>query len=189
MRYIDESLAPGETIIQRGKWPTAHWVLAWAVLLVLGIIVVGIFIFIAMVVKMKTTDFAVTNRRVILKEGWLNRRTHELAVESVEGVALTQTIWARLFGYGRIVVTGTGEATIVFPPMGQPVQFRRAIEAARTQCNEVHLANEDRAAIERASADVPANTNEDAANDADEPVEGAPTPRRRKSSFIGLNRR
>jgi uncharacterized membrane protein YdbT with pleckstrin-like domain len=186
MRYIDESLAPGETIIARGKWPTLFWVGAWAALLVLGIIIVGIFIFAGMAIKMMTTDFAVTNRRVILKEGWLNRKTHELAVESVEGVSLDQSLWARIFGYGRVVVTGTGEATILFPPMAHPVEFRRAIEAARVDCGgEVHLARDDRAAIERVAA-----ANEDAAN-VNEPAaaEEEDKPRRRRPSFIGLRSR
>jgi uncharacterized membrane protein YdbT with pleckstrin-like domain len=191
MRYIDESLAPGETIIARGKWPTLFWVGAWAALLLLGIIVVGIFIFAGMAIKMMTTDFAVTNRRVILKEGWLNRKTHELAVESVEGVSLDQSIWARIFGYGRVVVTGTGEAMIVFPPMAHPVDFRRAIESARTDCGgEVHLARDDRAALERAAV-----ANEDAANTNEPVVEEEPAvaeeekPRRRRPSFIGLRSR
>jgi uncharacterized membrane protein YdbT with pleckstrin-like domain len=188
MRYIDESLAPGETIIQRGKWPTIFWVGAWAALLLLGIIVVGVFIFAGMAIKMMTTDFAVTNRRVILKEGWLNRKTHELAVESVEGVSLDQSLWARLFGFGRVIVTGTGEARIVFPPMAHPVDFRRAIEAARADCGgEVHLARDDRAALERAT-----HANEDAANTNDaeeveaEEVEEAPRRRRKLPSFIGM---
>jgi uncharacterized membrane protein YdbT with pleckstrin-like domain len=133
---------------------------------------------------MWTTDFAVTSKRVVVKRGWLNRRTQELAVESVEGVSVQQSIWARLFGYGRVIVTGTGDATIVFPPMAHPVAFRRNIEEARAECGAVRLAREDRDAIERA-----ANTNEDVANDADEDVivEEEEKPRhRRKRSFIGL---
>lgn len=187
MRYIDQSLAPGETIIQRGKWPTLFWVGAWAAVLLLGIIIVGVFIFASMAIKMKTTDFAVTNRRVILKEGWLNRKTHELAVESVEGVSLQQSLWARLFGFGRVVVTGTGEARIAFPLMAHPVDFRRAIEAARADCGgEVHLAHEDREAIERVAA-----ANDHAANES-EAVEQKAHRRerpRKRASFIGLRAR
>lgn len=176
MRYIDESLAEGEEIIQRGKWPAVFWLGAWAALIFLGVILVGVFIFLRAVIIMKTTDFAVTNRRVILKRGWLNRRTQELAVESVEGVSLDQSLVARLFGYGRVLVTGTGDATIVFPPMAHPVAFRRSIEAARQQTSEVRLASDDREAIERA-----------AANDQESTVtQDAPRPRKRRNSFIGL---
>ncbi|MBN8607803.1 MAG: PH domain-containing protein [Caulobacterales bacterium] len=180
MRYIDESLAPGETILQRGQWPWIFWFGAWAALILLGIVIVGIIIFARAAIIMKTTDFAVTNRRVILKRGWLNRRTQELAVESVEGVSLDQSIIQRLFGYGRVVVTGTGDAVIVFPPMADPVAFRRAIEAARADASEVRLASQDREAIERAANDRPAN---------DEIVEEEPPRKRRRRSFIGLRSR
>ena len=186
MRYIDESLADGETIIQRGQWPGVFWFGAWAALILLGIAIVGIFIFISSLIKMKTTDFAVTNRRVILKWGWLNRTTQELAVESIEGVSLDQSFIARIFGYGRVIVTGTGEARIVFPPMAHPVAFRRSIEAARADCGgEVHLAREDRRAILRAAE---ANENEKVV-EAEREVEEAPVRGQRRSSFIGLRSR
>lgn len=188
MRYIDASLADGETIIQRGEWPGIFWFGAWAALVLLGIIVVGVFIFVRSAIIMKTTDFAVTNRRVILKRGWLNRRTQELAVESVEGVSLDQSIIARIFGYGRVVVTGTGDAVIVFPPMAHPVAFRRAIEAARADTGgQVRLAHDDREAIERAAQ----NANENAPDEGQEEGEQVETtPRRkRRPSFIGLRAR
>jgi uncharacterized membrane protein YdbT with pleckstrin-like domain len=193
MRYIDASLAPGEDIIQRGKWPTLFWVGAWAALILLGIIVVGIFIFIRSAIIMSTTDFAVTNRRVILKRGWLNRRTEELAVESVEGVLLDQSLFARIFGYGRIIVTGTGDARIRFPPMAHPVAFRRSIEAARARGDEVHLAHDDREALERATEAhehhaEPANESRADHEDEDD-EEGEPRRRRKRSSFIGLRAR
>ncbi len=185
MRYIDESLASGETIIQRGKWPGIFWFWAWAALILLGIVIVGVFIFLSSAIKMKTTDFAVTNRRVILKTGWFSRSTQELAVESVESVSLDQSFMERVLGYGRVVVTGTGEARIVFPPMAHPVAFRRAIEAARADFSEVHLAREDREAIVNAAE---ANQNEPSVEE--KAIEPEPTRRKRRpGSFIGLRAR
>lgn len=184
MRYIDESLAPGEVILQRGQWPKVFWIAAWAALLLLGVILVGIFIFVRSWIVMSTTDFAVTNRRVILKTGWLNRRTQELAVESVEGVILDQSLMARIFGYGHVVVTGTGDAVIRFPAMAHPVAFRRSIEAARAESSAVHLEHDDREALERA---VAAN---DGAPEERADVEAEPQERpRKRSSFIGLRAR
>lgn len=187
MRYIDQSLAPGEEIVQRGKWPVIFWIGAWAALLVLGIAIVGIFIFLRAVIIMSTTDFAVTNKRVVVKRGWLNRRTAELSVESVEGVALQQSIWARLFGYGRVVVTGTGDAVLVFPPMAHPVTFRRAIETARTMAGRVHIDPEDRDAIARGEVRRTREEREIEEDMADrEADEAAPPRRRRHRSFIGM---
>jgi hypothetical protein len=131
MSYLEKSLAPDEIVMVRGEWPTIHWIGAWAALLFLGIFVVGIVIFLRSWAVMSTTEFAVTNRRVVLKRGWFNTSTQELAVESVEGVRLTQSFWGKIFGYGHVIVTGTGDARIVFPPMAHPVTFRRAIEAGR----------------------------------------------------------
>lgn len=156
MDYIERSLAPGECVLARGRWPTIFWVGAWAVLLLLGIIVVGVFIFARAAIIMSTTRSAVTDRRVILKRGWLNISTQELSVETVEGVRLEQTIWGRLFGYGRIICTGTGDAVIVFPPMAQPVAFRRAIETARGMARETHLSDEDHERLAQAGAREPA---------------------------------
>ncbi len=136
MGYVAKSLAPGETVVLRGKWPIVHWFGAWAALIVLGIIGVGVIIFIMAAIHMTVTEFAVTDRRVVLKRGWLNVHTQELAADAVEGVQLVQSIWGKLFGYGRIVVTGTGDARIVFPPMAHPIEFRRAIEATRHEAEQ-----------------------------------------------------
>ncbi|MGE0595629.1 MAG: PH domain-containing protein [Hyphomonadaceae bacterium] len=179
MSYIDKSLAPGEEIYIRGKWPAIYWFGAWAALIVLGVIVVGLFIFLRAAIHMSTTQFAVTNKRVVLKRGWLNVRTEELATEGIEGVQLVQSIWGKLFGYGRVMVTGTGEAQIVFPPMAHPIAFRRAIEASRGNGAEIHIAAEDRAEIAEAAAAVRDAAHEEAA--AHEPA-----PRRKRRSFVGL---
>lgn len=133
MDYIERSLGPHERIILRGKWPTIYWVAAWAALITLGVILIGVYIFIRSAITMSTTEFAVTDARVVMKEGWLNVRTKELSAGSIEGVQVVQSIWGKLFGYGRIMVTGTGDARLLFPPMGRPIAFRRAIEAAREE--------------------------------------------------------
>src|SRR5262245_22813368 len=125
--YVDKSLAPGEEILMRGRWPFIMRLWAWILLLgavsvaiygiVLGVALIWVFGILAIGVllmygglarRMATTEFAVTTQRVILKTGWLDRRTAELAVASIEGVLLNQTIWERLFAYGKLVVTGTG---------------------------------------------------------------------------------
>ena len=143
--YVEQSLAPTERIIYRGQWPWIFWFWAWMALILFGVFLVGIFIFVRSAVKMSTTEFAVTNQRVILKRGWLNRSTDELAVESVEGVELEQNFIERLFGYGKLIVSGKGDTHIYFPPMRDPVSFRRAIGAGREEASveEVVLAEKE----------------------------------------------
>ena len=154
-QYVDRSLAAEETILMRGRWPVAYWVGAWALLILLGVFVIGIYLFLHVVIRMKTTESAVTDRRVIMKSGWISRTTHELSVESIESVNLHQNLWGRLFRYGRLVVTGNGEAHIFLPPMADPIGFRRAIEDARAAAKEVHIA-ETQHAVEDAETHVAA---------------------------------
>ncbi len=179
MDYIEKSLAPNERIVVRGRWPKIYWVGAWAALIVLGIAIVGIVVFIRAWVIMSSTRFAVTDQRVVLKRGWLNVDTAELAVESIESVHLSQSLWGRIFGYGNVVVTGTGDARIVFPPMAHPVEFRRAIEAGRSAGKEVHVAAEDIAALRETDAPAP--------KEGPEAGSGKRPPRRNRGrSFIGV---
>lgn len=136
MGYVQQTLGSHERLIIRGRWPLVFWLCAWAALLLLGIILVGIYLFARAAITMLTTEFAVTDSRVVLKTGWLNVRTQEISASSIEGVQLVQSIWGKLFGYGRIMVTGTGDARLVFPPMAEPIKFRRAIETARDEEDE-----------------------------------------------------
>lgn len=129
--YIDASLAPGEQVLHRARFPIVHWVLAWLMLLLLGVFVIGIVIFAIWAVRMRTTEMGVTDHRVILKAGLFRRHTREIAVTTVETVEVHQSVLGRLFGYGRILIKGTGEAELLFPPMQNPLRFRRAIEEGR----------------------------------------------------------
>ena len=130
-QYVDKSLAAGETILMRGRWPAIYWIMACAALVILGVLVVGVVIFLMMAIHMWNTEFAVTDQRVLLKRGWIARHTQELAVSNIEEVRLDQGLIGLLFGFGRVAVTGTGEGIIRFPPMADPIDFRRAIETAR----------------------------------------------------------
>ncbi len=137
--YIEQSLSGRETVLVRGRFPTVYWVGAWATLILLGPVLIGVILFLAMAAYMRTTKFAVTTERVILKRGFIRRSTEELAVETVESVSLQQSIFGRLFGYGRLIARGTGETLVHFPNMAEPITFRRAIETGREGARAVHF--------------------------------------------------
>jgi uncharacterized membrane protein YdbT with pleckstrin-like domain len=147
--YIDKSLSESENIVLRGRWPVFYWFGAWvalAVFVVAGLfsvalswvaalllVAIGGLWFLMLAVHMKTTEFAVTDQRVTLKRGWLTLSTQELAVANIEEVRIEQSLFGRIFGFGRVIVTGTGEGMILFPPLSRPIEFRRAIENARSR--------------------------------------------------------
>jgi uncharacterized membrane protein YdbT with pleckstrin-like domain len=76
-----------------------------------------------------TSEFAVTNKRVIIKVGIIQRRTVEMLLSKVEAIAVNQGILGRILGYGNIVVTGTGGTNEAFNGISSPLEFRRAVQA------------------------------------------------------------
>ena len=80
-------------------------------------------------VKFVSSEFAVTNKRVILKEGFLRRRTIELLLQKVEAIEVKQGIPARIFGYGDIIVIGTGATHERFKQVSAPLELRRAVQS------------------------------------------------------------
>ena len=131
MKYIEKRLFDDEDVIFCGDFPGIHKFWAWAALVVLGILVIGIVIFIRMMVHFQTTEFCVTSRRVILKKGLFTADMMEMELDALEGAHIHQSFWGRLFGYGRIEVRGRGNDDIQFPPMTKPGEFVAAIEEAR----------------------------------------------------------
>jgi uncharacterized membrane protein YdbT with pleckstrin-like domain len=76
-----------------------------------------------------SSEFAVTDKRVIIKVGWLRRKTLELMLGKVEGIGVDQGITGRLLDFGTITVTGTGGSDERFLNIAAPLEFRRQVQA------------------------------------------------------------
>ena len=79
---------------------------------------------------MLTTEFAVTNRRVIAKMGFIRRHTLEMLLLKIESVAVQQSILGRLLNFGTVTVTGTGGTREGFKAIVEPL-------AARSKINQI----------------------------------------------------
>jgi uncharacterized membrane protein YdbT with pleckstrin-like domain len=77
-----------------------------------------------------TSEFAVTNRRVLIKIGWLRRKTLELLLQKVESVGVDQSLVGRMFNFGTITVRGTGGSREHFKNIAAPLDFRRQVQAS-----------------------------------------------------------
>lgn len=144
MSYIDENLLPGEQVVYRAN---LHWIIfarAVAVLVIgvvlfvvvpdlpvagAGVLLVGILMLVPPLLASRTTEFGVTNKRVVVKTGLIRRRTLELLLRQVEAIAVDQSLSGRLLGYGSITLTGTGGVREVFHRVRDPLELRRRIQA------------------------------------------------------------
>lgn len=145
MSYISKRLAPGEAIVAEGRFHWLQHVWPWMALLLLGVVIIGVIIWVKEMVRLNTTDFLVTNRRIVLKKGIFNVDVDEMNLSSIEGSHIDQSILGRIFGYGRLTIRGRGEMEIRFPTMARAGEFRAAAEGARME-GEIHPVEE---AVER----------------------------------------
>jgi uncharacterized membrane protein YdbT with pleckstrin-like domain len=131
MSYIDQSLGDGETVIARAHFHWLYSLTAWLALIVLGIIGIGIIIFISMMVRKWTTEIGVTSHRFVEKRGLFSLRSNEIALPNIEGVKVNQSFLGRIFGYGTVRIEGTGVDAVTTPTIADPVGFVRAIQTAK----------------------------------------------------------
>jgi len=150
MGYVEENLMPGEQIMYRAN---LHWIIYSAPLFfgLVGIVIVassignryqaalgglgGLFLIVAGLLGLsrwiisRTSEFAVTNKRVIIKVGLIRRHTLELLLAKVESIGVEQAVLSRILGYGTIVVVGTGGTRESFTNIAQPLEFRKQVQA------------------------------------------------------------
>lgn len=100
----------------------------WAITLLFGIVIVALLAaFVLQMTALFTTEFAVTDKRVLAKMGSLRVKTIELFLSQVEGIMVEQGILGRLMGYGTLVVTGTGGMKTPFPNIAHADEFRKQV--------------------------------------------------------------
>jgi len=131
MSYLEKSLGSGERVIARAHFHWWYSVKAWAALIFLFWCLIGIWIFVAMMVRQNTTEIAVTSHRFVEKTGLFTLRTNEIALQNIEGVQLEQSLMGRILGYGHLRIEGTGVDAVIVPDIANPIAFRAAIESAK----------------------------------------------------------
>lgn len=125
MSYIDDSLVEGETLVHRARiswWSQFGLVLLGIVTLVVG---VGLVFLIWAWIRVRSTELAITNRRIIAKFGFVKRHTVEINLEKVEALKVEQGVWGRFLNYGTIFISGSGSSVAPIPNIADPLVFRR----------------------------------------------------------------
>ena len=66
------------------------------------------------------------NKRVIFKTGLNSHKIVDLQLSKAEAIAFNESVWGVIFNFGSLVVTTSG-ARNVYPCIGDPLSFRKAI--------------------------------------------------------------
>jgi uncharacterized membrane protein YdbT with pleckstrin-like domain len=145
--FIEKNLANNEKIVYRAK---LHWAiyLKGILMAIIGIacaiiakslvplIVFGGFLLLCGLVSLisaytrsSSSEFVVTNRRIMLKTGVLKRHFIELQLNRADGLSVDQGIMGRIMDYGSIIVVSGGSRE-VFSPIAGPYEFKKQINNA-----------------------------------------------------------
>jgi uncharacterized membrane protein YdbT with pleckstrin-like domain len=155
MSYLDDHLLDGERIVYRAH---LHWTIFGSAILVtvlgaalsivlsiyqpqywwLGLVLVGIGLLLAIgpFIRYKSSEFAVTDKRVLAKHGFIQRDSIETLLTKIVAISVDQGIVGRILGYGTIVITGTGGTEESFPRIAVPLEFRRQIQSQVVKLEE-----------------------------------------------------
>jgi uncharacterized membrane protein YdbT with pleckstrin-like domain len=91
---------------------------------------VGLIVLAWVYIIYKTTELAITSKRVISKSGFITRNTIEINLPKIESVQVDQSLLGRLFDYGTIIIAGAGTPNLSVPGVARPLNFRvRFMEA------------------------------------------------------------
>jgi uncharacterized membrane protein YdbT with pleckstrin-like domain len=146
MGYVDSNLLPNEHVTYRARLHRIIYLLPVCVLIVaLGAAVasgswiaggvlglIGLVMLVPPWIRSIGSEFAVTNKRVLVKVGLIRRHSLELLLQKVEGIGVDQGILGRILGYGTITVSGTGGTREAFRMIADPLEFRRQVQASLT---------------------------------------------------------
>lgn len=74
------------------------------------------------------SEFVITNRRIIIKTGFIARNTFEMNLSKIESVSVDQTVMGRIFNFGSITIIGSGGTRETFHNIARPLDFRKAFQ-------------------------------------------------------------
>lgn len=151
MPYVESVLQPGEAVRYVGSLHWIGYVPGFATLIVAAIIylmvpntgvmhTIGIALVLLLLAaavyllfrawwERFTTEYAVTDRRVIYKRGLIWRQTMEMNMDKVASVDVKQSILGRLLDYGTVEVHAPGADPEPIRNVAAPLDFRTHIIA------------------------------------------------------------
>ena len=116
--YVNNHLIKDESVVLETNY---HWVIfiSW----------LGLFtLLLGPAIIRWSSEFVITNRRIIIKTGFIARNTFEMNLSKIESVNVDQSFMGRILGYGSMTIIGTGGTREAFRNIRKPLEFRKAFQ-------------------------------------------------------------
>jgi len=132
--YASRILIEGEQLIyvaHLSLWSRFPLVLLGIFLLpLLGI---GLFVLLWAWLVCRTTELAITSRRIVSKSGIFKRSTMELRLDKIESIKVDQSIMGRILNFGSVTIAGTGGDATPIESIADPLEFQKHFMSATSR--------------------------------------------------------
>ena len=91
-------------------------------------VIVGSLLTLYGTMKRNATEMVVTNKRVIVKTGLLQRNTFEMLLSRIESIGVQEPVMGRMLGYGTVILRGVGGTPDEFDLIAKPLEFRSHVQ-------------------------------------------------------------
>jgi uncharacterized membrane protein YdbT with pleckstrin-like domain len=122
---VQRAAREGNAVVAVGQY---EWLGACALVAAVLFFVAASLGFLKAMILRYSAEFAVTDKRVLLKQGIFSSKSLEIVLAKVESIYVEQGVFGRILDYGSLVVIGTGGTRDVYSGMASPMAFRRAIQ-------------------------------------------------------------
>ncbi len=116
MGYLEKNVvSPNETIKLKPQKNPVFLVFRW-IWGVLGcwLLLIPTIKAIKATIEYKTTEYLVTDKKVMEKYGWVSTHTDEMPLEKIENIVVNYTFWGKILNYGTVTFQGTNRNNINF---------------------------------------------------------------------------
>lgn len=145
MHYTEKHLMDEESVVYRTKLNWSMYLKSVAILLLglLGLlsfpggatskgfgilcILIGLVSAVMVFLKIRTSEFVVTNRRVLIRMGRVKSESLETLLTEVEGIQVEQGFLGKLVKSGSVIIRGAGGTFNLFQAVHNPFDFRNAV--------------------------------------------------------------
>lgn len=79
-------------------------------------------------IRYKTTQIVLTNKRVFLTFGFFNKDLIQFRFDKIESASEEAPLLGRIFGYSTVIIRGTGTGAVPITMVRGGTQFVRAVE-------------------------------------------------------------
>jgi hypothetical protein len=161
--FLKKTLMPDEQVVKTAQFPWVYtfnacvillfcagsgYAVKWASAVYLGAnnpyallygVIIGLFLFYALMMKKWTTEIILTNERLIYKRGFFVIQAREVDIEQLASDNVEQSFMGRIFDYGTIRIRCIEADDLWLPPIWHPYDFRNALEQQKHNFREHYM--------------------------------------------------